>query len=148
MCSRILNCGLDKIICKYSPAICKCHGCICRPRSCLGNKSGNSAKYVIGSEMYAIRKKFMFNYLENRTIYGKNVLGIERAFFLQILCKICFSRMNGYSRDAQRKAKRSSHSGCCFCSISTKTRMSQQILLKPLYIKLCEIPFSGSRVVL
>lgn len=39
------------------------------------------AEYVIGSEMYAIREKFMFNSLENRKIYGKIVLGIKHASF-------------------------------------------------------------------
>jgi hypothetical protein len=55
--------------------------------------------------------------------------------------------MNSYSRGTRRKAQRSSRSVRCFCPISTKTGMSQQVLLKLPYIKLREIPFSGSRVV-
>jgi hypothetical protein len=55
--------------------------------------------------------------------------------------------MNTYSRDARRKAQRSSRSVRCFCPISTKTGMRQQTLLKLPYIKFREIPFSGPRVV-
>jgi hypothetical protein len=68
-------------------------------------------------------------------------------FSLQILCETCFARINSSSRDARRNVQRSSRSVRCFRPTSPKTGMSQQILLKLPYIKLREIPFSGSRVV-